>query len=107
MNKLEKFIYDLVKRNPALKTSIRNLYQNILDVLPSKKFKTSYPLINREGYFFGFHDHTPFSSNEKYLLAQKAPVGFFMPNTNDLLKIGFFSGDKYTEFNECTYTKTS
>ena len=106
MNKIEKVIYDLVKSNPALKTFIRNSYQNFLDLLPPKKIKTSYPIINREGYFFGFHDHTPFSSNEKYLLAQKAPAGFFMPKTNDNLKNGFFSGDKYSEFNECTHTNT-
>tara|TARA_B100000886_G_scaffold193073_1_gene132995 strand:- start:9680 stop:10939 length:1260 start_codon:yes stop_codon:yes gene_type:complete len=106
MNKFEKLIYDLVKSNPSIKTFLRNSYQNFFDFFPSENYKTSYPIINKKGYFYGFHDHTPFSSNEKYLLAQKAPEGLFMPNTDNSLKIGFFSGKNFSKFNLCTSTRT-
>lgn len=37
MNKLESTIYNLVRKNPALKQFVRNMYQGIFDLLPRKK----------------------------------------------------------------------
>ncbi len=106
MNKLEKLVYDSVKKNPYIKTTLRNSYQKIFDLFPAKKVKTKQPIINKIGYFYGFHDHSPFSHDSKYLLAQRAPKGIFMPNISNELCLGFFSGKGYSSFNECARTKT-
>ena len=59
MNKLESTIYSLVRKNPALKQLVRNMYQGVFDLLPKKKdyFVSAYQY--REGFFFGFHDDPP------------------------------------------------
>ncbi len=106
MNKLERYFYDLVKKNPALKNNVRNLYQSFFDMVPKRNCITEFPILNRQGYFFGFHDHSPFSDNGEYLLAQKAPNKFFMPTTEDKLTIGFFYGENHTEFEECATSST-
>lgn len=71
MNKLESTIYNLVRKNPALKQFVRNMYQDIFDLLPRKKEYFASPYQYREGFFFGFHDVTPFSFDETKLLAIK------------------------------------
>ena len=67
MNKLESTIYNLVRKNPALKQFVRNMYQGIFDLLPTKKEYFASPYQYREGFFFGFHDVTPFSFDETKL----------------------------------------
>ena len=71
MNKLESTIYNLVRKNPALKQFVRNMYQGIFDLLPRKKEYFASPYQYREGFFFGFHDVTPFSFDETKLLANQ------------------------------------
>jgi len=90
MNRLECLIYDAVKRNPALKLFIRDLYQSIFDLLPVKACCSVYPIVVRKGYFFGFHDHTPFSADNQKLLANRYSIGLNMPSENDELEVGFF-----------------
>lgn len=37
MNKIEELVYHAVKKNPALKQFIRNIYQSAFDCLPKQK----------------------------------------------------------------------
>ena len=67
MNKLESTIYNLVRKNPALKQFVRNMYQGIFDLLPRKKEYFASPYQYWKGFFFGFHDVTPFSFDETKL----------------------------------------
>ena len=60
MNKIERLVYNLVRSNPILKNKVRNLYQRSFDLLSSPKPLSAYPITERRGYFFGFHDHSPF-----------------------------------------------
>lgn len=106
MNRLEKTIYDLVKHNPRIKLAIRNLYQQAFDILPTPKPRAAYPIIAREGFFFGFHDHSPFSADNKKLLANKYHIPLRMPNPGETLEIGFFDGNDHTRFNSVTKTNT-
>lgn len=106
MNRLEKIIYDAVKGNPRLKTSLRNVYQNIFDLFPPMtRLKTSMNTEVREGFFFGFHDHSPFSYNDKFLLGNKCGREFFMPVLGDELEIGVFSGTRWSEYEPITITR--
>lgn len=90
MNKLETIVYNAVRKNPALKQTIRNLYQSFFDILPQKKdfFSDSYDY--KEGYFFGFHDISPLSENETMLLAQHYSFDFRMPKADEPLEVGYF-----------------
>lgn len=90
MNKIETYVYNIVRKNPALKQFVRNTYQSIFDFLPKKKEFFFNKPDYREGYFFGFHDVTPFSFDERKILANKLSFDLRMPKANEALAIGYF-----------------
>jgi hypothetical protein len=95
MNRVERFIYDLTKRHPGLKLLLRDIYQTFFDIIPVPSHRSAYPITVREGYYFGFHDHTPFSFDNRMLLANHYSIGLRMPQENDELQIGFFYGENF------------
>ena len=90
MNKIEKFVYDKVKNSPAIKFALRNLYQMAFDLLPTPKNQFSQPVEVRGGYFFGFHDRSPFSLDETQVLAHHTTIPLRMPKTEEALEVGYF-----------------
>jgi hypothetical protein len=90
MNKIEKLVYDVVKKNQYVKIRIRNIYQAIFDFLPRQKNFSLYPIQVKEGFFFGFHDVTPFSHDDSKVLANKLTISFRMPVAEDVLNLGYF-----------------
>ena len=95
MNRIERLVYDRVKRNPKIKMFLRNTYQTLFDLLPVREYHSAYPITVREGYYFGFHDHTPFSPDNKMLLANRYSIGLRMPREDDELEVGLFHGDNF------------
>lgn len=93
MNKIEKKVYDLLKAMPWLKYLIRNIYQSIFDLLPRQKEYYSTPVEYKEGFYWGFHDITPFSHDESLILANKLEIPLRMPKVGDILTIGAFDFD--------------
>ncbi|MDC6366868.1 MULTISPECIES: hypothetical protein [Flavobacteriaceae] len=91
MNKLEKLVYDTVKHNPKIKGKIRNLYQSAYDLLPNKKDYSLNNIWTKEGYFFGFHDISPFSFDDTMVLANKLTIPLRMPTKKDVLEVGYFT----------------
>ena len=105
MNKIELTIYNIVRHNPGLKRKLRDLYQCIFDILPREKnFFINEPIV-KEGFFWGFHDQTPFSKDNEILLANKLLIPLRMPNKQDCLEIGFFSGKDYSIWNKIATTR--
>ncbi|MCF8360355.1 MAG: hypothetical protein K9H26_16505 [Prolixibacteraceae bacterium] len=100
MNKIEKFIYNQVKSIPWLKYLIRNLYQAAFDLLPRQKEFSLAPIVFQEGFFFGFHDKTPFSEKNDKLLANQLTIPLRMPSPSDKLNVGYFiiTSDQLKEF---------
>lgn len=94
MNKIEEIIYHALYSHPKLKLAVRNMYQGVFDLMPRKKdfFMGKYCL--KEGYFFGFHDVTPFSADDKMVLACKLAFDFRMPKAGEGIDVG------YLEFND-------
>ncbi len=94
MNKIEEIVYHALYSHPKLKLAVRNLYQGVFDLMPRKKdfFMGKYCL--KEGYFFGFHDVTPFSADDKMVLACKLAFDFRMPKAGEGIDVG------YLEFND-------
>ena len=105
MNKLELVVYNFVKDNPVFKQKIVNLYQLLLGVIPQKSIETSYPFIEREGYFYGFHDKTPFSSDGNNLLAHKPITEYRELTKDDEIEIGYFSGEGWSDYHYLDKTK--
>ena len=105
MNKLESFIYNMVKNNYVIKNIVRNVYQGFFDLLPNydSKFTTS-PIVI-ENTFFGFHDVSPFSADSSKHLAGRLSMPLRMPDKNDLLEIGYWMGDNFSEWKYLGETK--
>ena len=104
MNRFERLIYNLVRSNPRLKNTIRNAYQAAWDLLPSKKVETRYEIVAREGFFFGFHDHTPFSHDDSKLLANRFTIPLRMPELGETLEVGYFDGPNHNEYHAVAET---
>ena len=100
MNLVEKKVYDLVKGNPKLKSFIRNTYQSLYDLLPDKDNYFASRVIVKEGYFFGFHDISPFSKDDCMILSNKLNISespIRMPKAHDSLTVGYWNKD-FSEF---------
>lgn len=98
MNKLECLIYNLVKRNPRLKLAIRDAYQLFWDLISDSRSYCMYPMVVRKGYFFGFHDKSPWSPDDRMLLGHQYVTPLRMPLHDDTVNVGYFSGPSYREF---------
>jgi len=98
MNKLELIIYNSVKNNPRLKRKIRDVYQRVCDFLPIQRTRSAYEIEGRENFFFGFHDKCPWSADNQRLLAHHFNLPLRMPQPNDFIEVGYFSGKNYKDF---------
>lgn len=105
MNKIELFAYNLLRNNAKLKNLIRNTYQSFFDLLPREKDKGVDDLIVLPNFFFGFHDHSPFSWDNRLLLSNKLLIPLRMPCENDFLEVGYFSDEKFSVWTPVGRTK--
>lgn len=97
MNRIESFVYQHVKNNYIVKNLLRNIYQGFYDLLPDYESRFINEPIVREGYFYGFHDTTPFSHDNSMLLCNRLTIPLRMPSVGDVLEVGVL---KENEFNE-------
>ena len=102
MNKIEEIVYHALYSHPKLKLAVRNLYQGVFDLMPRKAdfFDGEHQV--KEGYFFGFHDVTPFSSDETKVLACKLSFDLRMPKAGEEIEVGYFdfSDGKLVDFHK-------
>ena len=104
MNGIEKFVYNRVKNNYLLKNAVRNLYQGIYDLLPNYDSKLPQGIVVHENSFFGFHDCTPFSEDNSKHLAYRLNIPLRMPDREDLLEVGFWTGEAFGEWVSLGYS---
>jgi hypothetical protein len=95
MNKIETFVYGLVKNNYLLKNAIRNIYQGFYDLIPNKESSFAHQPIVLENCFFGFHDLNPFSDDNNNILSNRLTISLRMPKKGDTLEVGFWSGKDF------------
>jgi len=107
MNRVELAVYNVVKRNPNLKMGIRNIYQRICDIVPVKEADSPYQIEVREGFYFGFHDKSPWSMDNTMLLANRFDIPLRMPGPKDCLTVGYFTGEGHKVFNTVAETRAS
>ena len=89
MNRIESFIYGMVRNSPTVKNAVRNLYQSFFDLLPRKKEFFRYGYDFKEGYYFGFHDLQELSADGTRLLVHKLPFDFRMPLACETEQVGY------------------
>jgi hypothetical protein len=87
MNKIERIIYDMVKSKPGLKRAFRNIYQSLFDLMPAKRINSEYKIKILENKFFGFHDHSPFSVDERFVLSCVSPSLLSMPQLGQKISL--------------------
>lgn len=106
-NFLERVVYKLLRNNEALRLPIVRFYQRLFSFFSSRNplLLESENLIARNGYFFGFHDKSPFNENGIYLLAHKPKISDRkILKYGDVSEIGFFSGSKWENYNPISTT---
>ncbi|WP_152551744.1 hypothetical protein [Aeromonas sp. HZM] len=69
MNKVERFVYDFVKKNAILKNAIVKLYQLPFSIIGRSKgrINSDYEYLVYEDSFFGFHDKPSLNAQKKLL----------------------------------------
>ena len=90
MNKIETIVYGAVRKHPGIKKAVKTIYQGFFDMLPKAKEYSINCIETAEGYFFGFHDVSAISGDEKKLLAHKIPFDGRMPKAGEPMTIGYF-----------------
>ncbi|MSR21386.1 MAG: hypothetical protein EXR91_10515 [Gemmatimonadetes bacterium] len=104
MNGIERWIYACVKDRPVLKQRIVDVYQAALSLVPQKAIDTSGEPIVREGFFHGFHDKSPFSSDGSRLLAHRSLIGEKRVSLGDAVEVGVFEGREWRDFRSLART---
>lgn len=98
MNAIEAFVYKRVKNNYIIKNLLRNIYQGVYDLLPDYDSWFATAPVVREGFFFGFHDTTPFCADGRMSLANRLTIPLRMPTADDRLEVGVLCGDDFSEW---------
>lgn len=83
----------MVRHHPFAKKVTKRLYQGFFDLLPRESEFLAGKYDYKEGFFFGFHDISPFSVNETKILACQIPFDGRMPQRGESLSVGFFDFD--------------
>jgi hypothetical protein len=105
MNKLELFVYQLVKNNPRLKNLVRDIYQAPLNLIRIPNEQSLFPVMVREGYFYGFHDKNPWSADNRFLLAHGFnDLSNTEPKIGDRVDIGYFKDNNSPLFTKVAET---
>ena len=105
MNRLEAFVYQRVKNNYILKDLVRNLYQGFYDLLPNYASRFQQEPVVLDNSFFGFHDVKPFSRDNSRLLACRLTIPLRMPTKDDVLEVGYYTGECYGEWHHVGKTR--
>ena len=98
MNAIEKQVYNRLKYHPKIKNMIVYLYQLIFSIMPRKNIVTNFKIYERQNFFFGFHDKSPWSFDNKYLLAHRFDCSNRLPAKTDFIQVGYFKGNGWDEF---------
>jgi hypothetical protein len=105
MNSVERIVHGLVKRNLRLKRWIVRAYQGSFLVLPLPRLRARAPVTTRAGYFFGFHDKSPWSADDRMLLAHRSMIPDQPVEAGDEAEIGVFEGEDWTSWRPLARTR--
>lgn len=99
MNRLERAVNLQLEAHPRLKNVLKNIYQFAGGVIPARDQLPGGLITVRRGFFYGFHDLSPWSSDNSKLLAHRCegiPHRALRPD--DRVDVGFFEGSDLVDF---------
>src|SRR6185369_17557845 len=106
MNRFEKLIYGFVKNNPRIKNSVRDAYQLLMNAIPVEQKVINNSMIARPGFFFGFHDKSPWSGDDQYMLGNRFTMTNRKIKSTDSIEVGIFKGERYDLFEPIAVTSS-
>ena len=95
MTKLERYLYDIVKKNTIVKNIVRDVYQGVFAIFAGKDSKYEGTLTIYPQSFFGFHDKVPWSGDNSKLLSHRYREGQGNEEKKDAVTavdVGYYSG---------------
>lgn len=94
MNKMEFIINQRLERYPLLKSYLKNTYQYLGSRIARPMSPPDRTLLSRPGYFFGFHDLSPWSHRGDRILAHRIPLDARrQARVPDRVEVGWFHGN--------------
>lgn len=104
MNKIESFVYKLVKNNYIIKNAVRNVYQGFYDLIPNYESRFINKPIAIRGCFGGFHDLNLFSRDNTKIICNKLCIPLRMPTSKDFVEVGYWTGPDFSEWRKIGQT---
>lgn len=99
MNELERIVHTIVGDYPWLKDPLVYTYHRLLALVPTEDHVVSQDIKVRAGFFFGFHDTSPWSSDGKFILSHKFPTACPPKEPGSCaIEFGLFEDDSLDSF---------
>lgn len=99
MNGFERLVNARLEGHPSLKRVLRRAYQGVLGSIPTREHYPAARVVQRPGFFAGFHDLCPWSSDGSKLLAHDCTsVPLRIPDSRDRVCVGYFEGPRFDSF---------
>jgi len=103
---MERLIYDLVKDRPWLKDILKKCYQGIFSLAGRHKEYLPGDMVIRPNCFFGFHDKSPWSTDNSMLLAHRfVGLGNESESATSPVDIVVFTGSDWSEVRTIATTR--
>lgn len=104
MNKLEGIIHQSLEGRPALRNTLKKIYQASMSIVPTSNINEE-SVVVRPNCFYGFHNICPWSKDNKYLLTHKFQTpDDRLPEKGQKIEVGAFSGEGYQTYSKITET---
>lgn len=107
MNRLEKIAHNAVGDYPWIKDPLVYIYQGLLSLFPAANYAPYGMPKVKPGFFYGFHDTSPWSLDGEYILSHKFS-GANVPTEpgSGSIEFGFFDRDDLESFKVIGSTTT-
>ncbi|WP_347330097.1 hypothetical protein [Marinimicrobium locisalis] len=104
MNKLERIIHQSLEGKPALRNTLKKIYQASLSIVPTTNINEENVVV-RPNCFYGFHNLCPWSKDNKYLLTHRFQTpDDRLPEKGQKIEVGVFFGENHQSYRKITET---
>lgn len=105
MNRLERVVHTFVGDYPWLKDPLVYVYHRLLGLVPTEDRVDCQNMHIRAGFFFGFHDISPWSSDGNFILSHKFSTSSPPKEPGSCaIEFGLFEGNNLESFRSVGWT---
>jgi hypothetical protein len=99
VNSIERIIHHSIGKYPFIRIPLVATYQRLFSFFPSTNYERTPLIAHLPGYFFGFHDKSPWSSDKTKILSHKFSVKRNITQIEKKpIEIGYFEHNKFDHF---------